>query len=173
MIFKFIRRLIDNILNKYINKSCNSNSSLADVTIDITTISHPGIIGISNPINSVSISTPGRGYTSAPSMGISNNIFPSTGISTTGALYVSDEIIIKTVDGREIKVGNMLCTIIDQLELLIPDQKLIATYPSLKNAWDEYKKELNRNFKTPKIQAAIDNYKMIAALVKVEESGEH
>lgn len=133
-------------------------------------------------ITSIGITGGGSGYTTAPVATFSaGSILMASGggggggsawSQTPQIMTVQNELIIYTGDGGSVRVAETLTNIMDLLGLLRPDTHLIEKYPSLKSAWEDYRTELDKSFKSPELQAAINSYKMTAALVKADESGD-
>jgi hypothetical protein len=140
----------------------------------------------SSSISSINLISSGAGYVSSPAITLSGlGIYSgATGITgakgatgATGAtgLYsqtvFNSDVILISRDGTQINLGDTLRAIIDQSGFIIPNYKLIDKYPSLTDAWSEYKSEVQKNLKSPELQSAIENYKMIASIVKASDEG--
>ena len=136
----------------------SSQSSLTGVTI-----TNAGTGYISSPIATFSAAGGGGGGAS---------IWTSSA-TTAQITSVHNELVIYTNNRESIRVAETLYSIMDLLGLLRPNTAMLEKYPSLQSAWDDYKIELNKSFKSPELQAAIESYKMIEALVKADENGDN
>ena len=73
---------------------------------------------------------------------------------------------------NDLSVAVTLDSIKNLLGLIEPDQLLIEKYPAVKAAWEDYQNEFNNALGKmfPDLKAAIDSYKTVLSLVKIEES---
>ena len=78
--------------------------------------------------------------------------------------------MITVKDNKTLKVGETLEKIMAHIGMIQPDMALIERFPALKSAHEEYQSQFAAALaaQNPDLKAAIDSYKMIAALVKDE-----
>ena len=92
---------------------------------------------------------------------------------TPSFVEITGDLIISDISGNKINVSDVLKSILEHNIFLIPNYEMLKKYPSLNDAWNEYKQTLQKNIMQPDLQSAIENYKMIESLVKIDNiSGE-
>jgi hypothetical protein len=171
-----------------------SNNTIIRSPTTIASSAQSTTIANTGTISGMSIMSHGAGYSLPPSVTIGPSLGPSIfkpnvfGMITGQTGYigstsktappnyqtiVNGDFILVGQDGTKINLGDALRALIEQTKTIIPDYKLIDKYPSLADAWEEYKSELHKNISSPELQSMLENYKMIASIVKASDVGEN
>lgn len=69
----------------------------------------------------------------------SNTDWLTDKIFSSGDLSVNNDIVIRDENGKEIRVGESIKQIMDRLAIIDPDHDLMAKYPALQEAYNNYK----------------------------------
>lgn len=180
--FNFYQRLKALAISKW-NETEYLDEEIEETEDESTTSSRTSSVNTnitSTVVTGMSIINPGAGYTSSPAMTIGNVAWGPTGATgwagisglSTRTQFNCDVVIIDN-NNNEINVGDTLRALIEHTGIVVPNFKLVDKYPSLANAWNEYKSELHKNMNSPELQSALENYKMIASIVKANDVGEN
>lgn len=171
-----------------------------DVDVNSIGISMPSVtlntFGISMPcvtlntlnnseISQVTISTPGSGYTSAPTISNIHSLASlgppgfggSPGLVINNAsmsppeVCITGELVINVENNKSVRVVETLNALMKHCGIILPDETLHEKYPALKIAWEDYNEEFQISIRSKSLQDAIDNYRMTESLVKADDQG--
>lgn len=104
----------------------------------------------------------GGGLTSASITGTYTTV--SKPVYYTESTEFENDIVIKRQNGESIRVGQTIKAILDTFYIIMPDQKLLDTNPSLKAAFDHHQTVLQETL-GERLKDAYNSYKTIEKLV--------
>jgi hypothetical protein len=104
----------------------------------------------------------GGGLTSASISGTYTTV--SKPVYYTESTAFENDIVINRKDGETIRVGQTIKAILDTFYIIIPDQKLLDTNPSLKTAYDHHQAVMQETL-GDQLKDSYNSYKTIEKLV--------
>jgi hypothetical protein len=175
--FNFFKNILIKKNNKYITKDSNVEDDNNVIEDDNNVIEDDNNIQNnqftlynsstqSNTISSISLVNSGSGYTSGPNW---TQAPSSSATQFQSDIIFNTDVYIYTNNGNPINIGDTFKTLLEITGIFVPNYKLISKYPSLNSAWEEYKQLLQKNINNIELQNALENYKIVEAIVKQDE----
>lgn len=143
---------LDSMYNTYITSAGSSTASITGTGY--------GGGGGTYSVNLTGAGSMSSVYSISGGAGWASNNYVNNTITANADITISRK-------GKEINVAETLELIVEHLNLIIPDKKLLNDNPSLKLAYDNYLEVLSK-ISNPELKSAVESYKVLEQLVKDE-----